>query len=106
MRDQIHVGDTPLMQYTIKDGDDDVADAYDDLNDATVLELTFNAPTGGTGGTVTASVPTGEDSVLEYQCEIGTFDAAGTWQVQARVQWGTAIQFYTDLDEFEVHSTL
>lgn len=106
-RNSIHVGDTPLLSYTIKDGDDDIADAYDDLANASSLQLIISAPSGGTGGTVTATVPTGEDSVLTYQCLTTTFDVAGTWQVQAKVQFDSGtIQFFSDIDEFEVHDTL
>lgn len=106
VRDSLHVGGTPLLRYTIKDGDQDIADAYNPLSDASLIELRITAPTGGTSVTVTPVVPTGEDSVVEYQTLTSTFDVEGGWDVQAKVEYSSgAVRFLSDLDKFTVHAS-
>lgn len=106
-RDEIHIGGTPILRYTIKDGDQSIADAYNPLSDASLLEFRIVAPTGGTSVTVTPVIPTGEDSVLEYQTLLATFDVAGEWQVQAKVEYsGGLVRFFSDLDTFTVHDVI
>lgn len=103
-RDSIHVGGTPVLRYTINDGDQTIADAYNPLQDATLIELRLVAPTGGTTATVSPVIPSGEDSVIEYQALVGTFDVAGEWSVQAKIEFSSGlVRFFSDLDTFTVH---
>lgn len=101
MADEIHVGDTPLLQYTVYDGDDRVN--LDDEPPDT-MEMRLTAPATGTSATVSAVRPTGTTYDVAYQTATTTFDAAGKWQVSVRITWG-ARRFEAELDQFEVHES-
>jgi hypothetical protein len=96
-RKHIRVGDTPLLTYTIKDGDDEV-----DISGASTLELRLVAPSGGTTATVTPVVPSGSNTKLQYQSTTSTFDAAGSWGIAARISWSGGRRYETTVHNLHV----
>jgi len=99
-RKHIRAGDTPLLTYTIKDGDDEV-----DISGNSSLELRLTAPSGGTSATVTPVIPSGETAVLQYQSVAGTFDALGDWIIAARISWAGGRVHQTTVHHLHVDVT-
>jgi hypothetical protein len=83
------------------------------MNGATVLNLSnannisiiFQKP-DGTDLTKTASLTTnGTDGKIKYTTVAGDLDQIGTWQIQARVDFGASV-FSTDIQKFKVYRNI
>lgn len=80
----IHVGDYGWVGQLVLRQDNVVVD----ISSYTTLQMVFIAP-DGTVTTKTASFGSdGTDGVVQYSIEDGLIDAAGDWQVFARVSSG------------------
>ena len=98
----IHVGDVgTIFRLTITKDDMTAVD----VSLASVKTFYFKKP-DGTKLTKTAEFSTdGTDGKLVYTAIAGDIDKAGTWQVQAYVEIGTA-KYYSTKQTFSVHSNL
>lgn len=97
MASEIHVGDIgTIFRVTIKD--DGVVVNVSSV-DSKVIYL---QKPDGTTLTKTASYYTdGTDGIIQYVTESGDLDQAGTWQIQAKIDFGTDV-FSTDIQKFKV----
>lgn len=96
---EIHVGDTPRVTLTFKDGASVV-----DISGASTKEIWFRDSAGAAiklSGTFTTD---GTDGKLYVDCSTTTFDvAADTWEVQGYIVTATDT-WHSDKTVFEVHS--
>lgn len=97
MASEIHVGDIgTIFRVTIKDGDSIV-----DVSNVDSKVIYLQKP-DGTNLAKTASFYTnGTDGIIQYVSQDGDLDQGGTWQIQAKIDFGTDI-FNTSIEKFKV----
>lgn len=97
MASEIHVGDIgTIFRITIKDGD-----AIVDVSSVDSKVIYLQKPTGTTLTKNASLYTNGTDGVIQCVSESGDLDEAGTWQIQAKIDFGTDV-FNTNIDKFKV----
>lgn len=90
-----YLGDTPLIKI----------DCRYDISEASLFEIHYRKPGGVVGkwvGNLSGTQYIEYQTVLDEEEETADLDTAGTWIVQAFVDWGT-IEKYGNAVRFEVH---
>ena len=101
MASEIHVGDIgTVFRITIKDGADIV-----DISNVDSKLVFFQKPDGTTLSRTATLYTDGLDGILQYVTQDGDLDQAGTWQIQAKIDFGTDV-FYTNIEKFKVYRNL
>ena len=99
----IHVGDVgTIIRLTITEDDGTTAV---DVSAASVKKFYFAKSSGEKMNVAAAFNTTGVDGKLKYTVVANDIDVAGTWQVQAYIEIGTA-KYYSTKTTFSVHSNL
>lgn len=97
MASEIHVGDIgTIFRITIKDGD-----AIVDVSSVDSKIIYLQKPSGTTLTKTATLYTNGTDGVIQCVAENGDLDEAGTWQIQAKIDFGTDV-FNTNIDKFKV----
>ena len=97
MASEIHVGDVgTILRVTIYDGTEIV-----DVLNADSKKIYLQKPLGQTLIKDASHYTDGTDGIIQYITEIGDLDQAGTWQIQARIDFGTDV-FNTNIEKFKV----
>ena len=98
---EIHVGDIgTTFQITVNDQDGPV-----DLTSVDAMYILFRKPNDTLLQVTPVFVNTGSDGLIKYVTQAGDLDQYGTWQIQARVVFGTDV-FSTDIQRFKVQRNL
>lgn len=98
---EIHVGDIgTTFQITVKDQDGPV-----DLTNVDEMYVLFKKPDDSFVQVTPVFVNTGSDGIIKYVTQAGDLDQYGTWQIQAKVIFGTDV-FSTDIQRFKVQRNL
>ena len=97
MASEIHVGDVgTIFRVTIKDGDSIV-----DVSNVDSKTIYLQKPIGATLTKTAVYYTDGTDGIIQYVTEDGDLDQAGTWQIQAKIDFGTDV-FNTNIEKFKV----
>lgn len=97
MLSEIHVGDVgTIFRVTIKDGDSVV-----DVSNVDSKTIYLQKPDGSNLTKVASYYTNGTDGIIQYVSQTGDLDQAGTWQIQAKIDFGTDI-FNTNIEKFKV----
>lgn len=100
-KDEIHVGDTPTLEHTIRDGSVIV-----DISSATTNQIILLKPDGTTKLTKAGSFTTnGTDGKTDYTAITSDLDVKGTWKTQAFIVLSDGT-WHTDIKEFNVFPNL
>ena len=98
---EIHVGDIgTTFQITVNDQNGPV-----DLTNVDAMYILFRKPNDQLLQVTPVFVNTGSDGIIKYVTQANDLDQYGTWQIQARVVFGTDI-FSTDIQRFKVQRNL
>ena len=102
----LHVNDIGTeLEFTVTDGGVVV-----DLSTLTALTLRFKPPGQAlrtkTLGSEVAYVTDGTDGTVKYTVESGFLDVAGTYQVQAFINFDASNQYYSSIVSFAVDANL
>lgn len=94
---EIHVGDVgTIFRVTIKD-----CDTIVDVSTVNSKTIYFQKPDSSTLTKAASYYTDGTDGIIQYVTESGDLDQAGTWQIQARVDFGADV-FNTNIEKFKV----
>ena len=97
MASEIHVGDIgTILRVTIYDGTEIV-----DVSNVDSKTIYLQKPTGETLTKTAVYYTDGTDGIIQYVTESGDLDQAGTWQIQAKIDFGTDV-FNTNIEKFKV----
>jgi hypothetical protein len=97
MASEIHVGDIgTILRVTIYDGTEIV-----DVSNVDSKTIYLQKPTGATLTKTAVYYTDGTDGIIQYVTEDGDLDQAGTWQIQAKIDFGTDV-FNTNIEKFKV----
>lgn len=97
MASEIHAGDIgTIFRITIKDGDSIV-----DVSNVDSKIVYLQKPDSSTLTKAASYYTDGTDGIIQYTTESGDLDQVGTWQIQARIDFGTDV-FNTNIDKFKV----
>jgi len=97
MASEIHVGDIgTIFRITIKDGD-----AIVDVSNVDSKIIYLQKPDASTLAKTASLYTDGTDGIIQYVSEAGDLDQAGTWQIQAKIDFGTDV-FNTNIEKFKV----
>ena len=98
---EIHVGDIgTIFRITIKDGTSIV-----DVSSVDSKIIYLQKPDGNTLIKNATLYTDGTDGIIQYVTESGDLDQAGTWQIQAKIDFGTDV-FSTNIDKFKVYRNI
>jgi len=98
MASEIHVGDIGTrFEITVKDSDTTVVD----LSNVDDMYILFKKPDNSFQQVTPVFVTDGTDGVIQYTTQSGDLNQFGTWQIQAKVIFGTDV-FSTDIQRFKV----
>ena len=101
MASEIHVGDIgTVFQITVKDQTGVV-----NLSNVDAMYIIFKKPNDGVLQVTPVLVNDGTDGLIKYISQSGDLDQYGTWQIQARVVFGSDV-FSTDIQRFKVQRNL
>ena len=101
MASEIHYGDIGVnFNITVMNGA-----AVLNVSNANSISIIFQKP-DSTDLTKTATLVTnGTDGKIKYTTVAGDLDQIGTWQIQARVNFGASV-FSTDIQKFKVYRNI
>jgi hypothetical protein len=101
MASEIHAGDIGVVfNITIMNGT-----AVLNVSNANSISIIFQKP-DSSDLTKTATLTTnGTDGKIKYTTVAGDLDQIGTWQIQARVNFGASV-FSTDIQKFKVYRNI
>jgi hypothetical protein len=101
MASEIHVGDIGVVfNITIMNGA-----AVLNVSNANSISIIFQKPDGSDITKTAALVTNGTDGKIKYTTISGDLDQVGTWQIQARVDFGASV-FSTDVQKFKVYRNI
>ena len=103
MASEIHAGDIGVnFNITVMNGAVPL-----DVSNADNIYIIFQKPDMGASTiTKTASLITdGKDGNIRYTTISGDLDEVGTWQIQAKVDFGASV-FSTDIQKFKVYRNI
>ena len=101
MASEIHYGDVGV-NFNITVMNDSVPL---DVSNADHIYIIFENPEGGDSIKNATVVTDGRDGKIKYTTVSGDLDQIGTWQIQAKVDFGTSV-FSTAIQRFKVFRNL
>jgi hypothetical protein len=94
---EIHVGDIgTVFQVTVND-----QNVIVDLSNEDNMYILFRKPDDSFKQVIPTLLTNGTDGKIKYVTQSGDLDQYGTWQIQARVVFGTEV-YSTDIQRFKV----
>ena len=101
MASEIHYGDIGVnFNITVMNGT-----AVLDVSNANSINIIFQRPDGSDLTKTATLVTNGTDGNIRYTSVSGDLDQVGTWQIQARVNFGASV-FSTDIQKFKVYRNI
>ena len=101
MASEIHVDDIGVnFNITVMNGSVPL-----DVSNADNIYIIFQKPDGSDLTKSASIVNTGSDGNIRYTTVAGDLDQVGTWQIQAKVDFGISF-FSTDIQRFKVQRNL
>lgn len=101
MASEIHYGDIGVnFNITVMNGT-----AVLDVSNANSINIIFQKPDGSDLTKTATLVTNGTDGNIRYTSVSGDLDQIGTWQIQARVNFGASV-FSTDIQKFKVYRNI
>jgi hypothetical protein len=101
MASEIHYGDIGVnFNITVMNGT-----AVLDVSNADDIYIIFQRPDGSDLTKTATLVTNGTDGNIRYTSVSGDLDQVGTWQIQARVDFGASV-FSTDIQKFKVYRNI
>jgi len=101
MASEIHYGDIGVnFNITVMNGA-----AVLNVSNANSISIIFQKPDASDITKTAALVTNGTDGKIKYTTISGDLDQVGTWQIQARVDFGASV-FSTDVQKFKVYRNI
>lgn len=101
MASEIHYGDIGVnFNITVMNGT-----AVLNVSNANSINIIFQKPDGSDLTKTATLVTNGTDGNIRYTSVSGDLDQVGTWQIQARVNFGASV-FSTDIQKFKVYRNI
>jgi hypothetical protein len=101
MASEIHYGDIGVnFNITVMNGT-----AVLNVSNANSINIIFQRPDGSDLTKTATLVTNGTDGNIRYTSVSGDLDQIGTWQIQARVNFGASV-FSTDIQKFKVYRNI
>ena len=101
MASEIHYGDIGVnFNITVMNGT-----AVLDVSNADDIYIIFQRPDGSDLTKTATLVTNGTDGNIRYTSISGDLDQVGTWQIQAKVDFGASV-FSTDIQKFKVYRNI
>lgn len=101
MASEIHAGDIGVkFNITVMNGAVPL-----DVSNANNIYIIFQKPDGSDLTKTATLVTNGTDGNIRYTSVSGDLDQIGTWQIQARVDFGASV-FSTDIQKFKVYRNI
>ena len=101
MSSEIHYGDIGVnFNITVMNGT-----AVLNVSNANSINIIFQKPDGSDLTKTATLVTNGTDGNIRYTSVSGDLDQVGTWQIQARVDFGASV-FSTDIQKFKVYRNI
>lgn len=101
MASEIHYGDIGVnFNITVMNGT-----AVLNVSNANSINIIFQKPDGSDLTKTATLVTNGTDGNIRYTSVSGDLDQIGTWQIQARVNFGASV-FSTDIQKFKVYRNI
>ena len=101
MASEIHYGDIGVnFNITVINGT-----AVLNVSNANSISIIFQKPDGSDLIKTATLVTNGTDGNIKYTSVSGDLDQIGTWQIQAKVDFGASV-FSTDIQKFKVYRNI
>jgi len=101
MASEIHYGDIGVnFNITVMNGA-----AVLNVSNANSISIIFQKPDGSDLIKTATLVTDGTDGNIRYTSVSGDLDQIGTWQIQAKVNFGASV-FSTDIQKFKVYRNI
>jgi hypothetical protein len=101
MASEIHAGDIGVnFNITVMNGT-----AVLNVSNANSISIIFQKPDGSDLIKTATLVTDGTDGNIRYTSVSGDLDQIGTWQIQAKVNFGASV-FSTDIQKFKVYRNI
>jgi hypothetical protein len=101
MASEIHAGDIGVVfNITVMNGATVL-----NLSNANSISIIFQKPDSSDLTKTAALTTNGTDGKIKYTTVAGDLDQIGTWQIQARVDFGASV-FSTDIQKFKVYRNI
>jgi hypothetical protein len=101
MASEIHYGDIGVnFNITVMNGT-----AVLNVSNANSISIIFQKPDGSDLIKTATLVTNGTDGNIRYTSVSGDLDQIGTWQIQAKVNFGASV-FSTDIQKFKVYRNI
>jgi len=101
MASEIHYGDIGVnFNITVMNGA-----AVLNVSNANSISIIFQKPDGSDLIKTATLVTNGTDGNIRYASVSGDLDQIGTWQIQAKVNFGASV-FSTDIQKFKVYRNI
>jgi hypothetical protein len=101
MASEIHYGDIGVnFNITVMNGA-----AVLNVSNANSISIIFQKPDSSDLTKTASLVTNGTDGKIKYTTVAGDLDQIGTWQIQARVNFGASV-FSTDIQKFKVYRNI
>jgi hypothetical protein len=101
MASEIHAGDIGVVfNITVMNGTTVL-----NLSNADNISIIFQKPDGNDLTKTATLLTNGTDGKIKYTTVSGDLDQIGTWQIQARVNFGISV-FSTDIQKFKVYRNI
>jgi len=101
MASEIHYGDIGVnFNITVMNGT-----AVLNVSNASSISIIFQKPDGSDLIKTATLVTDGTDGNIRYTSVSGDLDQIGTWQIQAKVNFGASV-FSTDIQKFKVYRNI
>jgi hypothetical protein len=101
MASEIHYGDIGVnFNITVMNGT-----AVLNVSNANNISIIFQKPDGSDLTKTASLITNGTDGKIKYATVAGDLDQIGTWQIQARVDFGASV-FSTDIQKFKVYRNI
>ena len=101
MASEIHYGDIGVnFNITVMNGT-----AVLNVSNANSINIILQKPDGSDLTKTATLVTNGTDGNIRYTSVSGDLDQIGTWQIQARVNFGASV-FSTDIQKFKVYRNI
>jgi len=101
MASEIHYGDIGVnFNITVMNGA-----AVLNVSNANSISIIFQKPDGSDLIKTATLVTNGTDGNIRYTSVSGDLDQIGTWQIQAKVNFGASV-FSTDIQKFKVYRNI
>lgn len=101
MASEIHYGDIGVnFNITVMNGD-----AALNVSNAESINIIFQKPDGSDLIKTATLITDGTDGNIRYTTVDGDLNQTGTWQIQAKVDFGSSV-FSTDIQKFKVYRNI